>query len=92
MQAVSLVSSLSIPGFQKLSIAQIGDVGKESANYRMMINESTGLEDRKLSLSGSINSHLGYEAVREVVYDVKDSKGLRFCVSLWHNVLTPLLH
>ena len=66
-------SSLSIPGFQKLSIAQVGDVGKESANYRMMIDEATGLEDRKLSLSSSINSHLGYEAVREVVYDVKDN-------------------
>lgn len=68
-----LVANVGIPGFQKLSIAQIGDVGKESANYRLMIDESTGLEDRKLSLSSSIDSHLGYEAVREVVYDVKDN-------------------
>ncbi|KAL7531455.1 hypothetical protein ACHAXR_006953, partial [Thalassiosira sp. AJA248-18] len=68
-----LVSNVGIPGFQKLSIAQVGDVGREVTNYRMNIDQSTGLDDRKVSLSTSINAHVGYEAVREVLYDVKDN-------------------
>ena len=68
-----IVSNVSIPGFQKLSIAQVGDVGRELTNYKMKIDPSSGLQDRKISLSTSINAHLGDEAVREVVYDVKDN-------------------
>lgn len=68
-----LVANVGIPGFQKLSIAQVGDVGRELTNYQMNIDPTTGLQDRQGSLSSSINGHLGYEAVREVIYDVKDN-------------------
>jgi len=64
-----LVANVAIPGFQKLSIAAVGDVGKERTNYRMSIDPLSGLEDRKVSLGSSINGHLGYDAVREVIYD-----------------------
>ena len=68
-----LVDNVAIPGFQKLSIATVGDVGKEVTKYQMSIDKATKLEDRKLSLSTSINGHLGYEAVREVIYDPNDN-------------------
>ncbi len=68
-----LVANVGIPGFQKLSIAAVGDVGREVTTYQMNIDPKTGLEDRKTSLSTSINAHLGYDAVREVLYDPKDN-------------------
>ncbi|KAL9183354.1 hypothetical protein ACHAXT_005141 [Thalassiosira profunda] len=68
-----VVADVGIPGFQKVSIAQVGDVGREVANYRMSIDPKSGLDDRKVSLSTSINAHLGYDAVREVLYDAKDN-------------------
>ena len=68
-----IVANVGIPGFQKLSIATVGDVGKEVTKYQMSIDKSTKLEDRKLSLSTSINGHLGYEAVRSVIYDPNDN-------------------
>jgi hypothetical protein len=68
-----LVSDVSIPGFQKLSIAQVADVGRESTTYQMSIDPNTGFEDRSLSLTTSINAHLGYEAVREIIYNRKDN-------------------
>ena len=68
-----IVANVGIPGFQKLSIAAVGDVGRELTTYQMSIDQSTGLEDRKVSLETSINAHLGYDAVREVIYDVKDN-------------------
>ncbi len=68
-----LVANVAIPGFQKLSIATVGDVGREITKYQMSIDKSTKLEDRKLSLATSINGHLGYDAVREVIYDPRDN-------------------
>jgi len=68
-----LVSDYDVPGFQKLSMAMVGDVGRESASYVMIVDPNTGLEDRRTSLSTSINSHLGYEAVRDVVYDPREN-------------------
>ena len=68
-----VVANVAIPGFQKLSIATVGDVGREVTKYQMSINKATKLEDRKLSFSTSINAHLGYDAVREVLYDPKDN-------------------
>ncbi|KAL7469098.1 hypothetical protein ACHAXS_009343 [Conticribra weissflogii] len=66
----TLLADTSIPGFQKCSIAAIADVGKESiTTYRMAIDETTGLEDRKVALKESPNAFLGYDAVREVIYD-----------------------
>lgn len=69
----NLVANVSVPGFQKLSIAAIADVGKESTRYRMSVDRTTGLEDRKTSLSSSIDEHCGREVVREVIYDAKDN-------------------
>jgi len=68
-----IVANVGVPGFQKLSIAQVGDVGREVTNYKMSIDGSTGLEDRKVSLSTSIDGHLGYDAVREVIYDPREN-------------------
>ncbi|KAL3760842.1 hypothetical protein ACHAWU_007908 [Discostella pseudostelligera] len=68
-----LVSDISIPGFQKLSIAQVADVGRELTTYQMSIDPVTGFEDRSISLTTSINAHLGYDAVREILYNRKDN-------------------
>eukprot|EP00578_Thalassiosira_sp_NH16_P028239 CAMPEP_0181095664 /NCGR_PEP_ID=MMETSP1071-20121207/10631_1 /TAXON_ID=35127 /ORGANISM="Thalassiosira sp., Strain NH16" /LENGTH=312 /DNA_ID=CAMNT_0023178043 /DNA_START=1 /DNA_END=939 /DNA_ORIENTATION=- len=68
-----IVADVGIPGFQKLSIAQVGDVGREVTTYQMSVDPATGLEDRKVSLASSINSHLGYDAVREVLYDAREN-------------------
>jgi hypothetical protein len=68
-----LVSDVSIPGFQKLSIAQVADVGRELTTYQMSIDPVTGFEDRSISLTTSINAHLGYDAVREILYNRKDN-------------------
>lgn len=69
-----LVSNVSIPGFQKLSIAQIADVGREQpTTYQMSIDPTTGFEDRSVSISTSINAHLGYDAVRNILYNRNDN-------------------
>jgi hypothetical protein len=67
-----LIQNFDIPGFQKLSIAMVGDVGKEETRYNLSIDESK-LEDRKLTLQTSINGHLGYDAIRQVIYDAKEN-------------------
>lgn len=51
----------------------VGDVGKEETAFKLSIDEVTKMENRKLSLQTSINGHLGYDAVREVIYDSKDN-------------------
>jgi len=63
-----IVKNVNIPGFQKCSIAGIADVGRELTTYQMKILGS-GLEDRVQTLSTSINAHLGYKAVEEIIYD-----------------------
>eukprot|EP00956_Cyclotella_meneghiniana_P019543 scaffold33556_cov59-Cyclotella_meneghiniana.AAC.2 len=68
-----LIKNFDIPGFQKLSIAMVGDVGKEETTFKLSIDEARKTENRKLSLQTSINGHLGYDAVREVIYDSKDN-------------------
>lgn len=64
-----VVSNVSIPGFQKCSIAAIADVGRDLTTYRMSINPDNGLEDRVQTLKSSIGAHLGYDAVENVIYD-----------------------
>ena len=65
-----IVSNVSIPGFQKCSIASIADVGRDLTTYRMNISQDTGLEDRVRSLTTSIGAHLGYnDAVDSISYD-----------------------
>jgi hypothetical protein len=67
-----LVQNVAIPGFQKLSIAMVGDVGRELTNYSMNI-DANGLEDRETTFLTSINGHLGIDAVKEVIYDAKEN-------------------
>mmetsp|Transcript_4825 Transcript_4825/g.9204 ORF Transcript_4825/g.9204 Transcript_4825/m.9204 type:complete len:318 (-) Transcript_4825:286-1239(-) len=64
-----IVSNANIPGFQKCSIISVSDIGKEEVTYRMKIAKDTGLEDRRVTLESCINSHLGYKAIRDVLYD-----------------------
>lgn len=64
-----IVGNVDIPGFQKCSIASVADIGKEQIKYRMKISKETGLEDRRVTLESSIDSHLGYKAIQDVLYD-----------------------
>jgi hypothetical protein len=66
-----LTADVQIPGFQKCSIAALSDVGKDVVQYTMSIDPTTGLEDRIASFTTSINSHLGYPAVQQVLYNPK---------------------
>jgi hypothetical protein len=68
-----LIKNYDIPGFQKLSIAMVGDVGREETKYKLNIDDSSMIEDRKLTMKTSIDGHLGYDAVREVIYDAKEN-------------------
>lgn len=69
-----ITSNVSIPGFQKCSIAQIADVGRERTNYKMIIEAKTGLEDRSHNIRESVDAHLGgvYKAVENVSYDLSN--------------------
>jgi len=66
-----LTTNAQIPGFQKCSIAALSDVGKEVVHYTLNIDETNGLEDRDTTLTTSINDHLGYPAIQEVLYNPK---------------------
>lgn len=67
----TLTQDFGIAGFQKCSIAQIADVGKEKVSMQMRIDRGTGWEDRNFNLRQTIDAHLGYPAVQTVVYDGK---------------------
>ena len=58
-----------IPGFQKCSIAQVCDVGRESTKYLMKIDPNSGVENRIFNFAQVIDSNLGYKGVEEVLYD-----------------------
>eukprot|EP00980_Cylindrotheca_fusiformis_P025274 scaffold13380_cov110-Cylindrotheca_fusiformis.AAC.8 len=66
-----LMGNAQIPGFQKCSIATLPDIGKddEPYEYTLSIDETTGLEDRALSLRTQIDANLGYPAVSKVLYN-----------------------
>lgn len=68
-----LTTNAQIPGFQKCSIAALSDVGKEVVHYTLNIDEISGLEDRQTTLTTSIDDHLGYSAVQEVLYNPKSN-------------------
>lgn len=69
-----LMGNSQIPGFQKCSIAALSDVGIErDVTYQLNIDEQTGLEDRANTLTTQINANLGYNAVSEVLYNVKQN-------------------
>lgn len=65
-----LTQDFVIPGFQKCSIAQTADVGKDSVRYAMKIDPKTGWEDRSFNFKHAIDAYLGYPAVNKVIYDV----------------------
>lgn len=66
-----LTTNAQIPGFQKCSIAALSDVGKDVVHYTLNIDETNGLEDRQTTLKTSVDSHLGYPAIQEVLYNPK---------------------
>ena len=68
-----LTTNAQIPGFQKCSIAALSDVGKEVVHYTLNIDETSGIEDRQTTLTTSINDHLGYPAIQEVLYNPKSN-------------------
>jgi hypothetical protein len=68
-----LTANAQIPGFQKCSIAALSDIGKESFDYTLSIDEATGVEDRTTSLTTQINANLGYSAVSEILYNPKSN-------------------
>ena len=67
----TLLRDFGVAGFQKCSIAQIADVGKENVILQKAIDRETGWEDRNFNLRQTIDAHLGYSAVQDVVYDGK---------------------
>ena len=79
-----ITSKADVPGFQKCSIAQTCDVGKESLSYEMKIDEK-GFEDRKFNLHEAINSNLGYKAVEEVIYDGPSGNPNRISIAFVKN-------
>lgn len=74
----SLTREATTPGFQKLSLAYVPDVGRDTTRYRMRFTrggkrESPVTEDRVFNLTEIINAYVGEDAVEEVEYDgVKD--------------------
>jgi hypothetical protein len=64
-----LTADIQVPGFQKCSIAALSDVGKETVQYTMTIDPDTGLEDRVKTFTTSIDGHLGYPAIQQVLYN-----------------------
>ena len=64
-----LTQNFGIAGFQKCSIANTADVGKENVSYNYRIDPQTGLEDRAYNFQQQIDAYLGYPAVRKVLYD-----------------------
>ena len=69
IQKDQVISKADIPGFQKCSIAQTADVGKEKVSYEMLIDSVSGLEDRKYNFASVVDANLNYKAVDEVIYD-----------------------
>jgi len=68
-----LTQKVTVPGFQKCSIAAISDIGKEGiVSYGMRILDN-GVEDRAFTLQNEVNAFLGYPAVSEIIYDVKSN-------------------
>ena len=66
-----LFAEPTVPGFQKVSIAFIPDVGKESATFEMRFaKDAQGVvrEDRVSNLRSAIRGGLGYDAIERVDY------------------------
>mmetsp|Transcript_6328 Transcript_6328/g.9312 ORF Transcript_6328/g.9312 Transcript_6328/m.9312 type:complete len:296 (+) Transcript_6328:73-960(+) len=68
----TITKDVTIPGFQKCSIAATSDVGKENVGWKLKVG-SDGREDRITTLASQIDGYLGYKAVSEVIYDQKSN-------------------
>jgi len=68
-----ITSNVQIPGFQKLSVVQISDIGKDNIQYQMTIDPTTGYDHREMTIPSMVNSHLDKKVVDQVIYDVKSN-------------------
>lgn len=68
-----LTTNTDIPGFQKLSVAEVADIGKEKVVFERKYRERRGgvvREDRAFNYMASIGAHLGDPSiVTRVIYD-----------------------
>lgn len=80
-----VTSNISIPGFQKCSIAELADIGRDSTTYRMNVSNKTGMEDRAINLASTIDAHLGYKAVENVSSTNPNRLSIEFCKNRTRN-------
>jgi hypothetical protein len=64
-----IVGNPTVAGFQKLSIGNLPDIGKDIPPYDLRIDLVTGWEDRALTYRSLIDAALGYSAVQRVFYN-----------------------
>ena len=68
-----LVKEPTVPGFQKLSVVYVPDIGSENVRYLVRFVQPEGggpvYEDRAFNLAAVVNGYLGKEAVQVVEYD-----------------------
>ena len=70
MSKSALIKEPTIPGFQKLSLVYVPDVGTSDVSYDVRFAKFEGiegvLEDRAFNLKSIINAYLGKDAVEAV--------------------------
>ena len=73
MSKSALIKEPTIPGFQKLSLVYVPDVGTSDVSYDVRFAKFEGiegvLEDRAFNLKSIINAYLGKDAVEAVEYE-----------------------
>ena len=73
MSKNALIKEPTIPGFQKLSLAYVPDVGTPEIVYDVRFAKFEGiegvLEDRAFNLKSIVNAYLGKDAVSSVEYE-----------------------
>jgi len=78
----TLMADKSIPGFQKLSVAQIPDVGATGRFLLRFKRRDDGkvVEDKAYNIASMIDNGLGVRAVKQVV-----TFSILFCMCTWHS-------
>ena len=73
MSKSALIKEPTIPGFQKLSLVYVPDVGTSDVSYDVRFAKFEGiegvLEDRAFNLKSIVNAYLGKDAVEAVEYE-----------------------
>ena len=73
MSKSALIKEPTIPGFQKLSLVYVPDVGTSDVSYDVRFAKFEGiegvLEDRAFNLKSIVNAYLGKDAVESVEYE-----------------------